>query len=77
MRLARNWKGQVVGNLTVLERDGSATKNDVTRSNWLCQCKCGSRVSVTGKELGRKLDLHRGYCAPTCKIFLNNRKVRK
>ena len=42
-----NEVGNTYGYLTVLERAGSKDN----RAMWLCQCKCGNQVVVSGKLL--------------------------
>ena len=41
--------GQQFGRLKVIER----AENKGTLTCWLCQCECGNRVVITGKELRR------------------------
>jgi len=47
-----NETGNIYGDLTVVDRAGSADNGSAT---WLCQCKCGNTVVARGS------DLRRGY----------------
>lgn len=45
-------KGQVFGNLTVIEKDQNRISN--SGSYWICECDCGNVIEVLGHSLKRK-----------------------
>lgn len=51
-RFSSTLEGQKFGKLTVLRRVGTQTQaNGDKKSLWLCECECGTKVEVIGKNL--------------------------
>ena len=53
--------GQVFGYLTVIKHKG--TKNNSSR--WLCKCKCGTKVIISGSDLRKG---RQNVCSMRCKL---------
>lgn len=47
----KNLTGQVFERLTVIERDLSKPRGHYEKVYWICQCECGNKISVAGKNL--------------------------
>lgn len=52
---SRNWTGQKVGRLTVIERGPNTIEGvaRIQRATWLCRCDCGTEIYVRGHSLAK------------------------
>jgi hypothetical protein len=77
MRRAHNFKditGEQFGRLTALRTTNKRDSDGAVR--WLCQCDCGRRTEVTGRDLRKRLQRSCGCLQKECAAFLGLRNAR-
>lgn len=74
---AKNWKGTVVGHLTVRARTGAYWSGLSCRPVWDCECSCGTIVERTSDELRRAVRRNLLSSCAACRPKLMKGAVRK